>query len=351
MITAVARKSEQEYRAGEADSSSTLKDFVTDRKKYYKKYILKESVEEDEETKATTIGSLVDCLLLDHEHFDNKFHLSTGLTAPTEKMMDFVNALYKQTMASRDDNGVVNKEFIELARDAYTESGYKLKFETVIDKFTSTGANLYYEEILKVRPRGLIIITDNDIRNAESIVGELKTSEYTADIVNQESNDSCEVFNQIQIENIELKGLLLKGMMDKVMVWHSCKEIDIYDLKCVWSLENFYEDYYLYRKAYIQMWVYYGLVSKWAESRYPGYIVNLPQFIVCDSSNYYKPLIYKSFEEDLEDAYKGFYYKGKFYKGTMDIIEDLKWAKEHDEWRVCREASKTNGIVSLKRLN
>ena len=41
-------KTEQEYRAIKMDSSSSLKEFAKDRKKYYRKYILGEDIEDDE---------------------------------------------------------------------------------------------------------------------------------------------------------------------------------------------------------------------------------------------------------------------------------------------------------------
>ena len=47
---------EANYRAVMLDSSSSLKDFSLDRKKYYRKYILNEPINE-KETSAATIGS------------------------------------------------------------------------------------------------------------------------------------------------------------------------------------------------------------------------------------------------------------------------------------------------------
>ena len=44
-------KTEQEYRAIKMDSSSSLKEFAKDRKKYYRKYILGEDIEDDENRK------------------------------------------------------------------------------------------------------------------------------------------------------------------------------------------------------------------------------------------------------------------------------------------------------------
>lgn len=46
------KKTEKTYRAIEMNSSSSLKEFSLDRKKYYKKYILSEAVEDKEDRKS-----------------------------------------------------------------------------------------------------------------------------------------------------------------------------------------------------------------------------------------------------------------------------------------------------------
>jgi hypothetical protein len=56
-------KTEAQYRAVKMDSSSSLKDFSVDRKKYYKKYIKGEKVE-DKDNLSATMGRIVETLLL-----------------------------------------------------------------------------------------------------------------------------------------------------------------------------------------------------------------------------------------------------------------------------------------------
>ena len=57
-------KTEAQYRAVIMDSSSSLKEFSMNRKKYYSKYILNEKTEE-EDSKASIIGRLVETLLME----------------------------------------------------------------------------------------------------------------------------------------------------------------------------------------------------------------------------------------------------------------------------------------------
>jgi hypothetical protein len=207
-------KTEATYRATMLDSSSSLKDFAQNRKKYYKKYILSEEVEE-EETKAIVIGLLVETLLLEPELFDKKFHMSACAKAPTELMLAFVEALYKHTMNAKNEEGIVMREFADISQDAYADSGFKIKYETVIQKFAGSDAEIYFNELLNVRTNNLVVVTTQDVTNAEKIVEELKTNFVTKDIVNLVTSERWEIHNQLQVEGYTIGNLQFKSMMDK----------------------------------------------------------------------------------------------------------------------------------------
>jgi len=343
-------KTEATYRALMLDSSSSLKEFSMNRRKYHKKYILSEHVD-DEDSKAATIGRVVETLLLEPQEFDGRFYMSTFTTSPTGLMNDFVEALYKHTVAATDDMGNVTRSFEELSRDAYADSGFKIKYEAVLAKFIGSDAEIFYKEIREVRAKKLTVITTEDVTNAEKIVNELQTNLITADIVNLVNSARYTVHNQFQIEGYSVDSYLFKSMLDKVVIDHNEKRIWIYDLKCTWSVENFLEEYYLYRRAYIQAYLYYEAVKSLtvdSESELSGYWVECPRFIVCDSTNYYSPLVYTTGFIDLRDAYEGFEYKGRKYPGVKQIIADLKWALENDVWNISRENYINNGIVNLR---
>jgi hypothetical protein len=140
-------------------------------------------------------------------------------------------------------------------------------------------------------------------------------------------------------------------MLDKVIVNHKRKTIQPYDLKCTWNVENFYEEYYLYRRAYIQAYLYYHAARSLTinqNSELYGYEVLIPRFIVCDSTNYYNPLIYTLTGEDLLDAYEGFEHKGKKYPGVGGLIKDLQWAIENNIWNISRQNYINNGVLNIK---
>jgi hypothetical protein len=340
-------KTEAQYRAIYLDSSSSLKEFSTDRRKYHKKYILNEVVE-DEDSKAATMGRMVETLLMEPQFFDERFHLSTCMTTPTGLMLEFVEALYKHTAEATADNGTITRSFEDLAKDAYTDSGFKIKLEAVLTKFIGSDAEVYYKEIREVRSKGLTVVATQDVTNAEKIVTELKTNPATADIVNLVDDVQYSVHNQLQVEGYEVFSHMFKSMMDKVVVDHKAKTVQVYDLKCTWSVENFYNEYYLYRRAYIQGFLYHKAAESWAsEMGYGDYTILYPQFIVCDSTNYMNPLIYAMSDINMQDALNGFEHKGREYPGVAQLIEDLQWALENDKWNISQENYLSNGIVKL----
>lgn len=347
MITGTA-KTEAIYRATMLDSSSSLKEFSLDRKKYYRKYVLGEQVD-DKDTQAATTGRVVETLLLEPEEFDNKFYMSACASAPTGLMLAFVEALYSFTKQATDDDGNVTRDFEAISKDAYVESGFKIKYDAVIAKFAGSDAEIYYNEIRKVRSQNLTVITAEDVTNAERIVEELRTNPVTKDVVNLVSSKRYSVFHQMQVEGYVVNNHMFKSMMDKVVVDHEEQTIQVYDLKCTWSVENFVEEYYLYRRAYIQAYLYFHAAKHFGIENLElnDYKVLPPKFIVCDSINYYNPLIYTLNYDDLDDIYKGFTYKNREYRGVHNLIEDLKWAIANNTWNISRENSENQGLVKI----
>ena len=340
-------KTEAQYRAIYLDSSSSLKDFSMDRKKYHKKYILNQVVE-DEESKAATTGRLVETLLMEPHLFDEKFHISTCISTPTAMMLDFVEALYKYTVEATTEDGMVTRSFEDMCKDAYADAGFKITLDAVLKKFIGSEAEIYYKEIREVRSKKLTVVTTKEIENAEKVVLELRTNDVTANIVNLVNDTQYSVFNQLQVEGYEVFGHMFKSMMDKVILDHKAKTVQVYDLKCTWSVENFYSEYYLYRRAYIQGFLYHKAAESWAsEMGYGDYEILLPKFIVCDSTNYANPLVYEMTQDSMNNALDGFEYKGREYPGVAQLIGDLKWTLDNDVWNISRENYLSNGVVKL----
>jgi hypothetical protein len=306
---------------------------------------------EDKDTQASVMGKIVETLLLEPELFDSRFYMSCIVSPPTGLGLKFVEALYEQTRRATNESGEITKSFEEISKAAYVDSGYKLPFEGIINKFVGSNDEIYYNEIRTVRSNHLDVITSKDVTNAENIVASLKTSSVTSAIVNLVDSSRYSILNQLQVEGYIVGGHKFKSMMDKVIADHHERTLQVYDLKCIWAVEDFYKEYYLYRRAYIQGYLYWraalSLTSD-VTSEYYGYSVLAPKFIVCDSINYFSPLIYEMNHDDLKDALYGFDYRDKHYPGVKDIIEDLKWALENNIWNISRKNYLNNGVLNIK---
>jgi hypothetical protein len=349
MITS-KKRTEEDYRKVSMDSSSSLKMFSENRKKYYKRYYLNESVEDKDNT-SINMGKLVECILMEPHLFDDKFYMSSCASTPTGLMLDFVEALYKHTRDATDEDGIVGRPMNELMEDAYKDSGFKIKYEAVVNKFIGSDAEIYYNEIRRVRTLNLTVVNTMEISIAEKIVEQLRINSTTAPIVNLTNSSRYQIFDQMQVEGYTIDGHKFKSMLDKVVIDHKEKTIQPYDLKCTWSVENFYEEYYLYRRAYIQAYLYYHAMVHIAsdpDSECYGYDVKNLQFIVCDSTNYYQPLIYTLDDGDMNDAYKGFVHKGRTYPGVGDLIAALTWCITTNTWNISHKNYLSNGIVNIK---
>jgi len=326
------------------DSASSLKTFADDRNKYRKRFI--EGIQVDEKyNQAALIGNLVDCFLFEPDLFDDRFYMSTCSKVPTDLMMKFVESLYTNTVE------MPNSSFEERSKLAHESSGFKIGYDAVIKKFAGTEAEDYFNEILAVRSKGLTVVTTQDMVNAERVISELQSNFVTSHIINLESDSRFTVLNQFEIYDYEVDGHKFKSKMDKVIIDNKDKTVQIYDLKVSWSVENFYTEYYLYRKSYIQAYLYYSAwisITVDESSEYYGYKVLYPKFIVADSISYMNPLIYELAIEDLRDAYIGFDYKGRWYSGVRDIIIDLKFAISSNIWNISRKNYNSLGVVSLK---
>ncbi len=342
-------KTEKQYREMGLDSSSSLKEFSIDRKKYKKRYVDGIKDEDQEDSKASIIGVLVEILLFEPKRFDEKFYMSSLAKAPTGKMLDFCNALIDITLNNTDEEGKITKSFEEMATEARLIAQFEWKLAVILDKFVGKDPEIYYKEVREVKSKGLIVVTTDDVQNAERIVQELKSNDTTTHILNLENSDRYTVFTQYQIDGFDVDGLPIKSMMDWVVIDHKLKTIQVYDLKVTFSVEGFYEEYYLYRRAYIQAYIYKE-ACKEIKSRegLEHYTVLDPKFIVSDSINYYNPLIYTLNSDDMQDAYLGFEYKGRKYPGVQTIIKDLIWTKETGKWNISRTNYLNGGVVNIK---
>src|SRR5260221_9108712 len=155
---------EKDYRALDIDSYSSIKVFIEDRKKYYKKFILKEVVKE-EDTPETRFGSLVDCLLFTPDEYEERYALSLS-TLPTGQYGKLVSELWKITQDCITANGTITRTLESMLEEAYTNLKFdkdgnivdfkRDSFDTVKEKFISSPLEDHYRQLRE--SHGKIII-------------------------------------------------------------------------------------------------------------------------------------------------------------------------------------------------
>lgn len=344
---------EKEYRALSEDSYSSLKVFLDDRKKYYKKFVQGEDVEEDD-SKSLTIGALVDTLVFEPHEFEGRFDLSSALV-PTGQMLKFVSSLFRKTVECMSEEGEITRDMEILMEEAYRDVKFDREgkivdfkrdsLEVVVDKFQKGDGETYYRQLRA--SYGKKVVSLSEMENAEKIVAELKTNRVTRDVININSSNDVDVYTQ-KIIIFEVKGYPLKAMIDKMVVDHRDKVIRIYDLKTCWDNENeFQRNYYKY-KYYIQAAVYYLAALWWAEKEgWGSYKVEFMEFIVADSNNYQNPLRYPTNVVNLQEGLEGFKYFGRSRGGVYKAIDDLKWHREKGIWNISKDNFDSNGVCNI----
>lgn len=347
---------EKEYRLLPYESNSSIKDFIEDRKDYYKKWVLQEDVKE-KTSKWLKNGSLVDTLYFSPQEFDEKFVL-TSVSPPSGQMLKFVEALYRRSEEAMNESGEIARSMEVLTKEAYNDVkfdkagdivAFKRKNDTlegILEKFADSDAELYYRQLMNARGKSVVELFE--VQGAEKTVHEIKNNWVTRDIMTLKSSAAYDVFDQLAIIFTYL-GHKMKALLDKLVVDHILKKILIYDLKTCWDNEKEFQSNWYKYKYYIQGAVYYLAAKAWAQQEgWSDYEIVPMQFVVADSSNYQNPLIYLTDSVNLQQGLEGFTLNGRYHPGVNWAIENLKWHKETNIWEISKENHENKGIVKIK---
>lgn len=341
---------EKEYRAIDIDSYSSIKVFLDDRKKYYKKFILKEDLKEDDEGMA--MGSLVHCLMLRPREFEDRYSLSE-VPIPPGQYGEFAVKLWEITRMNLAEDGTIIRTMESMMQEAYSSIFKRDKFETVKTKFFGTEVEAYYKYLRDNHGKEVIDLKTLEV--AKAIEGSLRSNIATADIMNLKSSRDYEVIDEFPIIG-ELDGSItktvgfkLKGMIDKLVIDHRNKMIHIYDLKVLWDNEKNFKYGYLKNRYYIQNSTYFYLVVEWKKKQkgLEDYGVNFPKFVVAESNNYKVPLVYTTGMDNFNEGMRGFILNGEYYPGLIKAVRDLTWHKEMGIWNISRDNYENRGVVKL----
>ncbi len=335
---------EPQYRALDKDSYSSLKKFTDDRREYYKKYILKQTLA-DKTTSSMELGSMVDCLIFERSEFDKRYTVA-NVSKPSGALGKFTENVIALTANNLDSDGALSLTMDKLLDIAYENTKYDLSGEQVA--FKRKGDTLdaikerwllgdglaYYKQIRKAESEGKIFVEPKEIAYAENILRTVKQNPKVKEILDKVNDDRWECHVQLPIE-FEYNGLEMKALLDRVIIDHKEKKVNVYDLKTSWNVEDWINQSFLTYKYYIQAVVYKeALLALQARGIIPAdYTIENMQFIVCDSTSECSPEIYvvddytyKVFKEI------GFTSKGVEYKSVDAIVDDVTIHRDSDIW-------------------
>lgn len=318
-------------------SYSRLALFAKDRLKYYKKYIALE--EETEESKYMLMGSIVDTLLTEgQESFDKKYVIASA-EEPAPQMKQFITFLVKNYPNFEQFTACLEKSYNELLE----WNGGKLGtgFDKYIENFNKLGKDYFTEQLNAV---GKTLINLEEATIAQEIVNKI---------------NNCEAFkckgNKVLMQQeifFELDGEQFKCKFDGIDVCDKTKTFFPWDLKITSFVEDFIYKCYLGNYYYIQSSLYRFALEKFIEENeeYKGYKIENFEFRVADQTNRLKPLCYKLQDGHYEQGFQGFYVNNKYYKGIMQILEELSFAVKNSEFGISQYNYNNNSVVHIPKF-
>ena len=290
----------------------------------YKRYVLKQLEEED--TTAFRKGNAFDCLITEPDEFNNRFAIST-VSPPSGMLGKFVE-LYLENIDKMSED--------DCRQYAYQFSGFKLKYEAVINKFEHPDIVAYIQFQLENKDKTILSQEEFDI--ATAMVAILNSDDRCKGYMMAKDNPLMDVHDQLKLEwKLDGGDIDAIGALDRLVIDHSSKSIHIIDFKTtgksMYSFASSYIKYGYFRQAAL----YYDAVCQNFSDL--NYTIHLPVFIVIETSLNNPPLIYRCTEKSLEAGKSGGILKsGLKVKGYQELVSDLLWHRENDQWEVPKDA-------------
>jgi len=227
------------------------------------------------------------------------------------------------------------------------------KLETVIQRFQTEGL-VYYNALRS----GKKVVMQEVKEKAERLVKQLEEDEYTGPIVKQRSihpfdreftGEHIEVFDQLAIY-WEEDGIKYKALLDKVIVNHTKKTIQPYDIKTT-SSSDFREAFSQYRYD-LQGAFYTDALYHWMDQMgWKDYTVKAFTFIVVFTNDKgIAPQLWKMGSSDYRSGRDGIRKVVNFgwhVKGYRSLIYDLQWHIKENKWKYPRSVYLQNGVREL----
>jgi len=342
-----------DYRKIDKLSGSAIKLFDTNRSKFYREVVLKEK-RKDKDTDSIKIGNIIDFILSDckgnipefEQRFDEKFALLSG-NKGSGQMFLLADLLFEYTQRDSNEENVCTTTFIERFTEAFENLQKQDKFkgkklEDTVAVFVGSDAETYFKE--KLSNIGKVVIDEGMLNYCKKRV-ELVINDENIELF----KDDAENLGKTVIE-WEFMGFECKSELDNLRVSHSKKEIVITEIKTNWEIEEF-QRVYLKLRYYLSAKFYELAVDFWRRYIVPelrNYSIKFEFLTVDTSPNNLRPIVYTLSQTDLNKAWEGFYINGYYYKGLRELLEEIKWCQENNQWNITKLAYENNSKLPLE---
>lgn len=295
---------------------------------------------EDEEKTYFRLGSALDCLLTDKSSWNDNF-VVIDATRPTTNLAKFIDKL---------PCGLTKDSDIELFREAYDKSEYKINIEKIVDKLFNSEENIKYYESICIEERDKYILSKEEFdivnRARDLVMANPFTQKYFISM-----EEHIELLHQHPVY-FEYRGFECKALLDGIRIDHNAKTIQPFDLKTTGSgVHNFkksFREFGYYRQASMyKMAIEHDSYIK--ELIDKGYKILNFIFIVVDNkiTSTMAAIMYETSENDIKVGLDGGYYEYKYYPGVNTLLEDLRFHLSTEYWDLPREVYLNNGVIKL----
>lgn len=353
---------EQVYRKELRDkvNATAIKQFISDRAAFVKEFIYGEP-RIYKETASTVMGSLVHVMILQSEKFEELYTI-TQMVPPSGQILELIQEMYSIDCRTRDNEGKQTVQFEQVFMDAVQEVKFRggieeLAFKkktpemilgllTKPDKETGIAPEQYYKELLV--NHGKTVVTMYQITKAEQIVQEMKANEWINKWINAVDTDNIHVYNEHVVE-FEYGELKCRALIDRFIVDHSAKTIEVVDIKSTWDSKGVS---YTYTN---NMWYCQGAMYEMAlqqfivDNKLEGYKLENMRFLICDTTGFYRSCSYQMTDDDTIKARIGFTVKsGKRYTGTIEALNEMLWCQSIGKWNESQEQAEKQGQMQFQ---
>ncbi len=186
---------------------------------------------------------------------------------------------------------------------------------------------------------GKVKIYKEEYESAKALLEGLQTHMFTKHYFITE--DNCEIKHQVPLLFDKYKALL-----DGILINHNLKTIEPYDLKTSEDSALGFPDKFFKFRYDLQAAIYTEAVKVYKDTYYPDYELLDFKFVVGSFNYPNKPLVYNA-KNILDIGKNGGEYKGKYYKGYLQLTQEYFWHKEYDKWDYRKEVYDQKGVINL----